>query len=253
MINKQEIIYNIVCKVIEHSKSYKESLAHYKKILLDFGTLYQNIPIENVEDLEILYEYFLLPNSIFTFLNSFHYEIENSLIEPIPLLGAKVVQGTGICRHIVQLFLDIAKTCNLEAYTLWIKRTEDHNIGHVLIGLVVAGKRKIYDPTNHKLGKFVKNDSIICKTTETEEKAITYSSDLLTEYKFQNKRNYLAIQKYLEKDLPNSMDFEEYQEKKHKMQELYKEYEKDSLDFKKSHFDVYYDLSKTLQKTCGFY
>lgn len=253
MTNKQDIIYNAICKVIEHSKNYKESLEYYKKILLDFRNLYQNIPIENVEDLEILYEYFLLPNGIFTFLNKFHYEMENSLIEPIPLLGAKVVRGTGTCRHIGQLFIDITKACDLEAYTLWVTRKENSNIGHVLIGLIEEDKRKIYDPTNHRLGKFLDNDNIICKATENEETSITYSLDLLTKYKFQNKRNYLDIQNYLEKDLPNIIDFEEYTEKKNKMQELYKEYEKDFLDFKKSHFDVYYDLSKTLQKTCGYY
>ena len=124
-MNNQEVIYNILCKFIEQSKSYKESLEYYKQILLDFKKLYKNIPINNSEDLEILYEYFLLPNGIFTFIDHFHYALEYSLIEPISLLGAKIVQGTGTCRHIVQFFMDISKVCNLETYTLWVRKKEN--------------------------------------------------------------------------------------------------------------------------------
>ncbi len=191
------------------SITYQELKSAYEEYINNIVNLIKIFKLENSKEtmlfLQILMENGLLSES----LKHEYYKYEHYKELTPELLGAKIVTGKSVCRHMSTLFVNVLNNlgypsanmhCHLEKGNP-IERLKKGNVelDHSIVATYDKGEKYLFDPT-HIL--FATTPSGIDMSTEES----TYVAEYVDKENKDNENRYLIINPYTREDELNSKD-----------------------------------------------
>ena len=150
---KTEFEFQIRANIIRDTKEYQECLKEYNELLLSIASLIKESPFKNLNDV-ISYLQILLKTGCFnagkTITNDSYKNEKESVLE---LTGARIVTGTGVCRHYSSFMADVLNTIGFASSVKPVitisgdKKITSKYPNHAIILTTDGTHITFYDPT----------------------------------------------------------------------------------------------------------
>ena len=144
--------------MLRTTTTYNELLNEYKKYIKDVATLVKSVHLESAKE-NTVYIHALMELGFFSKQMSHKYKLfkyEREYLEE--LIGAKVVTGTSVCRHMSSFMVDVLNELGYTAANISctphdedpVKRIQKGNVilDHSVVGVADKGTKFLFDATN---------------------------------------------------------------------------------------------------------
>lgn len=144
--------------MLRTTTTYNELLNEYKKYIKDVATLVKSVHLESAKE-NTVYLHALMELGFFSKQMSHKYKLfkyEREYLEE--LIGAKVVTGTSVCRHMSSFMVDVLNELGYTAANISctphdenpVKRIQKGNVilDHSVVGVADKGTKFLFDATN---------------------------------------------------------------------------------------------------------
>lgn len=147
-----------IIDLLRNSSDYKDCQEQYQIYTSEVAKLIKNIGFKSVKEV-LIYLQMLLESGYFAPNMKHQYQKfknENELL--IELIGARVLSGTSVCRHMASFFSDVLNELDYQACNMSVITTSGKPIkvankpritwNHSIVAVASYGEKILYDPTS---------------------------------------------------------------------------------------------------------
>lgn len=191
---------------IRNSEHYSECMERYNEYLYAFSELLKSTEKTSALEVSLLYVE-LLSQGYFSITQNYQYKIEKYDKTHLPeLMGARILEGTGVCRHTSSFLGDLLKKFDINTYQHCCRTTEEEWINlndlifrikpnHLITAIVENNEKFFVDTLRKKRSIISATDKR--KGISLKSLAFPYKSGKVL-YNFDVDVNYQRINKNLE-------------------------------------------------------
>ena len=254
---KQDYEYQDVLSLLRKTDTYNELVVNYNNYINELAQFIKSFGFSSVNE-TLLFMTELLNGGYLSVPLNFQYKKFTHEESDIPeLMGAKVLSGYGVCRHISTLLYDVCKRLDLPVYYLKcnipndLRKSAFNTCNHAVLLIVDNNQKYIYCPTSDYFYSKVNQSNQI-----KEEKYRTRAFQrvlpdprivsYLTAYKITDSNNtdFKAIEDAIFKMPTKEIEYDEVADLKNKVSSLVSAEQEDILDFEEEHRNQIREIAK---------
>lgn len=187
---------------IKNKKEINNLLLNYKEFISKYAYMIKELKLTNPIDIYLLNNY-LLYNGYLSYNKTFERTINSNYIDRSKTLGAEIINGKAICRHLSSFLKDLYKELGYISYILTVyaearitklvetKQTNDDTLEKEIDKKVLDIRYKKYLLENLKERKYSKVETKIVKDEEELKIAKILGNHVITVVNYQNTPYFL--------------------------------------------------------------